>query len=58
VPLHLEAEQPGDLVQVDCFHIGRLSGTKGRVWQYCETCCGTCPTRSDPWQYWDAMSLQ
>jgi transposase InsO family protein len=34
VPLHLEAEHPGDLVQVDCFHIGTLSGTKGKVWQY------------------------
>src|SRR5207248_3657273 len=33
-PLHLEAELPGDLVQVDCFHIGTLSGTKGKVWQY------------------------
>jgi transposase InsO family protein len=32
--LHLDAEQPGDLVQFDCFHIGRLTGTKGRVWQY------------------------
>jgi transposase InsO family protein len=31
---HLEAQVPGDLVQFDCFHIGRLSGTKGRVWQY------------------------
>jgi transposase InsO family protein len=31
---HLDAEQPGELVQLDCFHIGRLSGTKGRVWQY------------------------
>jgi transposase InsO family protein len=34
LPLHLEAEQPGDLVQLDCFYIGRLSGTKGRCWQY------------------------
>jgi transposase InsO family protein len=34
VQRHLEAQQPGDLVQFDCFHIGRLSGTKGRVWQY------------------------
>jgi len=34
MPLHLDAEQPGDLVQVDCFHVGRLRGTKGRVWQY------------------------
>src|SRR5437016_757073 len=33
-PHHLDAEKPGDLVQFDCFHIGRLSGTKGRVWQY------------------------
>lgn len=33
-PMHLEADQPGDLVQIDCFHIGRLTGTKGRVWQY------------------------
>jgi transposase InsO family protein len=34
VQRHLEAKQPGDLVQFDCFHIGRLTGTKGRVWQY------------------------
>ena len=34
VSLHLEAEQPGDLVQFDCFHIGRLSGTEGKIWQY------------------------
>jgi hypothetical protein len=25
---------PGQLVQLDCFCIGRLSGTKGTVWQY------------------------
>jgi transposase InsO family protein len=31
---HLEAEKPGDLVQMDCFHIGRLTGTRGAVWQY------------------------
>jgi transposase InsO family protein len=24
---------PGELVQLDWFHIGRLTGTKGRVWQ-------------------------
>lgn len=35
--LHLEAETPGALVQLDCFHIGRLSGTRGRVWQYTAT---------------------
>jgi transposase InsO family protein len=31
---HIAAEKPGDLVQLDCFSVGRLSGTKGRVWQY------------------------
>jgi len=25
---------PGELVQMDCFCIGRLTGTKGTVWQY------------------------
>ncbi|MFN2521600.1 MAG: DDE-type integrase/transposase/recombinase, partial [Candidatus Limnocylindria bacterium] len=34
---HLEAPRPGSLVQLDCFHIGRLSGTRGRVWQYTAT---------------------
>jgi transposase InsO family protein len=33
-PRHLEAELPGELVQVDCFYIGRLTGTQGRSWQY------------------------
>jgi transposase InsO family protein len=31
---HIEAQQPGDKVQLDCFFVGRLSGTKGTVWQY------------------------
>jgi transposase InsO family protein len=31
---HLDLEHPGQLVQLDCFCIGRLSGTKGTVWQY------------------------
>lgn len=36
----LEADQPGDLVQMDCFHIGKIRGAKiagygqGTVWQY------------------------
>src|SRR3981081_1065243 len=34
VSLPREAERPGDLVQFDCFHIGRLSGTEGKIWQY------------------------
>jgi transposase InsO family protein len=32
--LHIEAEEPGEKVQMDCFYVGRLSGTKGTVWQY------------------------
>ena len=31
---HLDVEHPGQLDQLDCFCIGRLSGTKGTVWQY------------------------
>ncbi len=31
---HLDVKRPGELVQMDCFYIGRLSGTKGTVWQY------------------------
>jgi transposase InsO family protein len=32
--LHIEATEPGEKVQLDCFYVGRLSGTKGTVWQY------------------------
>jgi len=31
---HIEASLPGEKVQLDCFYVGRLSGTKGTVWQY------------------------
>jgi hypothetical protein len=31
---HLDVDRPGQLVQLDCFCIGRLAGTKGTVWQY------------------------
>jgi len=31
---HINATEPGEKVQLDCFYIGRLSGTKGTVWQY------------------------
>ena len=31
---HIRVYRPGQLVQMDCVFIGRLSGTKGAVWQY------------------------
>src|SRR5512144_1524160 len=31
---HIDARLPGQKVQLDCFFVGRLSGTKGSVWQY------------------------
>jgi len=31
---HLEACQAGGLVKLDCFRIGRLTGTNVRVWRY------------------------
>jgi transposase InsO family protein len=31
---HIDASAPGEKVQFDCFYVGRLSGTKGTVWQY------------------------
>ena len=31
---HLQVDHPGELVQMDCFYVGRLQGTKGAVWQY------------------------
>jgi transposase InsO family protein len=34
VERHLEVDHPGELVGFDCFHVGRLSGTTWRVWQY------------------------
>ena len=30
--LHIDAAEPGEKVQLDCFFVGRLSGTKGSVW--------------------------
>ena len=30
---HVEAKRPGELVGIDCFFVGRLTGTKGSVWQ-------------------------
>jgi len=30
---HIEVEQPGELVGMDCFYVGRLRGTEGAIWQ-------------------------
>src|SRR5947199_8349026 len=30
---HIDATQPGEKAQLDCFFVGRLAGTKGTVWQ-------------------------
>ena len=31
---HVAVDHPGELVGFDCFHVWRLAGTTGRVWQY------------------------
>jgi transposase InsO family protein len=31
---HIHTSRPGQVVQMDCFYVGRLHGTKGAVWQY------------------------
>jgi transposase InsO family protein len=31
---HIDASDPGEKVQLDCFFVGRLQGSKGTVWQY------------------------
>jgi transposase InsO family protein len=31
---HLDAPHPGAMVQLDCFFVGRLAGTKGTIWQH------------------------
>ena len=30
----IEADHPGELVQLDCFYVGNLAGSRGRTWQY------------------------
>src|SRR5207302_11259558 len=34
---HIRASRVGEVVQFDCFHVGRLQATKGKVWQYTAT---------------------
>jgi transposase InsO family protein len=35
--LHIDAREPGEKVQMDCFFVGRLAGAKGVIWQYTAT---------------------
>lgn len=35
--LHIDASEPGEKVQMDCFFVGRLQGAKGVIWQYTAT---------------------
>jgi transposase InsO family protein len=30
---HIDVDQPGELVGIDCFYVGRLKGTDGAIWQ-------------------------
>lgn len=30
---HIDVERPGELIGIDCFYVGRLSGTEGAIWQ-------------------------
>ena len=30
---HIEVAEPGELVGIDCFYVGRLKGTDGAIWQ-------------------------
>jgi transposase InsO family protein len=36
---HIEVEQPGELVGLDCFFVGRLHGSSGPVWQITAVDC-------------------
>jgi hypothetical protein len=38
----MEASAPGELVQLAGFHIGRVTGTKGRGWQHTAINVDTC----------------
>ena len=31
---HIQTSAPGEVIGMDCFYVGRLSGTAGTVWQY------------------------
>jgi transposase InsO family protein len=44
---HIDAKVPGEKVQLDCFYVGRLSGTKGTVWQYTAIDVASAYTRAE-----------
>ena len=46
---HIQADHPGELVQFDCFKIGRLHGTNGIVWQYTAIDVASAYTWADVW---------
>ena len=46
---HIQADHPGELVQFDCFKIGRLHGTPGIVWQYTAIDVASAYTWADVW---------
>jgi transposase InsO family protein len=45
---HIDASQRGEIVQMDCFFIGRLSGSNGSVWQYTTIDVASGFTRAEP----------
>jgi transposase InsO family protein len=46
---HLEVDHPGQLVQMDCFCVGRLRDTKGVVWQYTAIDVASAHTWAELW---------
>src|SRR5204863_9557752 len=44
---HIDASVPGEKVQFDCFYVGRLSGTRGTVWQYTAIDVASAYTRAE-----------
>ena len=46
---HIDAKAPGDVVQFDCFQIGRLKGTSGVAWQYTAIDVASCHTWAEIW---------
>lgn len=47
---HIDAWKPGEKVQMDCFYVGRLAGSRGVVWQYTATDVASAYTWATPRQ--------